>query len=239
MFKVCTNLQAVGYELNGGHAEYVLVPEKNLLHIPEDITFEAATLIWDGIGASYGSIKRLNVNAKDTVAVFGCGPIGLGAINNCKFLGATVVALDLLKERRDIAKNIGADYTLDPANDAEIKKLKEVNSGFGPDVCLECSGSEAALHIILDVVKPGGKCGLIGELHEVKKIDFSEKIIHRDLTLAGNLTYEHDKVDEIIDLIRRGLNAEKLITHKYALKDSKVAWSLFDEGKTGKVVIYP
>ena len=81
LWKACPELQVVGFSLNGGHAEYLAVPERILLPVPDDISDETTALVWDAIGASYGAIKKLNIHSNDVVAVFGCGPIGLGAIN--------------------------------------------------------------------------------------------------------------------------------------------------------------
>ncbi len=83
------------------------------------------------------------------------------------------------------------------------------------------------------------ECGLIGEQGEIKSINFSEEVIHRDLVLAGSFLYEHHKVNELINMIRRGLNVEKIMTHTFSLNNSKKACELFDEGKTGKGLIKP
>ena len=239
LWKACKDWKVIGFDLNGGHAEYLIAPERNVQKLPDDISDDTAALIWDGIGASYGAIKKLNVNGNDIVAVFGSGPIGLGAINNCKYFGAKVIAVDPIADRRQIAKNVGADYLIDPGKNDFREEILEITSGYGPDVCLECSGNEKALHQALDIVRQGGRCGLIGEQGEVQKLNISDEIIHKDLTLAGSLTYDHDKLDEIIDLIRKGLDVEKIITHSFSLDKSEKAWDLFDRGKAGKVIIRP
>jgi propanol-preferring alcohol dehydrogenase len=239
LWKACKDWKVVGFDVNGGHAEYLTVPERNLQRVPDDISDSTAALIWDGIGASYGAIKKLNVIEKDIVAIFGCGPIGLGALNNCKFRGATVIAIDPLEDRLQTANKVGADYVINPQEKDANDRIIEISSGYGPDVCLECSGNEKALHQALELVRHGGRCGLIGEQGEVHALNISDEIIHRDLTLAGSLTYEYDKLDELIGLIRKGLNVEKIMTHSFSLDESEKAWDLFDKGKTGKVVIHP
>jgi propanol-preferring alcohol dehydrogenase len=235
--KSCKNVKIIGFDLNGGHAEFLLVPERNLIPIPDDIPYEIACLAWDGIGVSLGVIKKLMVGNQDIVMVLGCGPIGLGAINNCKFFDATVIAVDLLDYRLSIAKKLGANYTINPNNKDIEEEIRKITAGYGPDVCLECTGIEKVLHQALSLVKRGGKCGLIGELGEIQKINFSDEVLHRDLTLAGGLIYEDYKINELINMIRQGLRVDKLITHTFNLNESKKAWKLFDEGKTAKVVI--
>jgi threonine dehydrogenase-like Zn-dependent dehydrogenase len=239
LWRDCKDMQVIGFGLHGGHAEYVLVPERNLHKIPDDITFETAALVWDGIGASYGAIKRLNVKGPDIVAVLGCGPIGLGAINNSKFFGARVIAVDPLGDRLDTAKMVGADHLVNPTDANAEREIMSITAGFGPDVCIECSGREPALHQALRIVRHGGRVGLVGELGEVQKVNFSDEIIHRDLTLAGSLCYDFDKMDELIGHIRKGLRVEKILTHTFTLEESEKAWDLFDRGKTGKVIIAP
>jgi len=239
LWKGCKNVRAIGFDLNGGHAEYLTAPERNLLPIPNDISFDVAALIWDGIGASYGVIKKLRVNAEDVVAVFGSGPIGLGAITACKFLGASVIAVDILQNRLDLAEEIGADYRINPKTQNVEEQIRRLTSGFGPDVCLECTGSEDVLYQVLRTVRLGGRCGLIGEQAEARQVNFTEEILHRDLSLTGGWMYGHDEVDELIELVRRGLRVDKIVTHKFPLDESEKAWALFDSGKTGKVIIVP
>jgi threonine dehydrogenase-like Zn-dependent dehydrogenase len=238
-WKACRNHKTIGYDLNGGHAEFVLVPERNLIPIAEDISYPSAALLWDGIGISYSVVKRLMVNEQDIVTVFGCGPIGLGAINNCKFRNATVIAIDILDNRLEFAKKIGANYTINPEKVDLKEEIKKITAGFGPDVCLECTGKEKVLHQVLDIVKQNGRCGLIGEQGEIKNLNISEEILHRDLMIVGGLIYDHYKVNEMINMIRNGLNVEKIVSHTFSLSDSEKAWKLFDEGKTAKVVIVP
>jgi threonine dehydrogenase-like Zn-dependent dehydrogenase len=236
-WKTCKNQKIIGYDMNGGHAEFVLVPERNLIPIPDDISYISAALLWDGIGVTYEVIKKLMVSQQDIVAVFGCGPIGLGAINNCKFKNATVIAIDILNNRLDLAKKIGANYTINPEKVDLKEEIKKITSGFGPDVCLECTGIEKVLHQVLDIVKQHGRCGLIGEQGKVRNFDIGGEIIHRELTIVGGLITDHSDVNELINMLRNGLDVEKIVTHKFNLIDSEEAWELFDQGKTGKVAI--
>jgi len=238
-WKACKNQKIIGYDMNGGHAELVIVPERNLIPIPEDMSYASAALLWDGIGVTYGVIKRLMVNRQDIVSVFGCGPIGLSAINNCKFKNATVIAIDILENRLELAKKIGANYTINPEKTDIKEEIRKITAGFGPDVCLECTGKEEVLHQVLNTVKQHGRCGLIGEQGKIKNMDIGGEIIHRELMIVGGLITDYYNVNELINMERNGLNVEKVVTHTFNICDSEKGWDLFDEGKTGKVVIVP
>src|SRR5437867_12997164 len=94
---------------NGAHAPYMVVPASTLVPMPDAISFEEGAAISCGTGTAYGALKRLDVSGRDTLAVFGQGPVGLSATQLGTAMGARVVAVDIAAERRRLAKEFGAD----------------------------------------------------------------------------------------------------------------------------------
>src|SRR5256884_9176847 len=99
---------------NGGHARYMKVRARTLVPLPDALSLEGGAAISCGTGTAYGALKRLDVSGRDTLAVFGQGPVGLSATLLGKAMGARIVALDLSAERRRLAKEFGADTVVDP-----------------------------------------------------------------------------------------------------------------------------
>ncbi|WP_369018250.1 zinc-binding dehydrogenase [Thermatribacter velox] len=239
LWKLCPNKQIIGYDLDGGCAEYVTVPEWSCVGIPPEVSYDEAALLWDPVGAPYGAIERLRVNKRDVVAVFGVGPMGLGAVNICHLLGATTVAIDVIDKRLELAKKLGADYVLNSKACDITKELEKITKGQGVDVFLECTGKEEVLHQIFSLARTGARCGLIGELGVVNRIDVSEEILHKDLTIVGSWMYDLEGFFKLISLLKKGLNVLELVTHRFPLEKAVEAWALFDKGETGKVIINP
>lgn len=239
LWKFCPNKKIIGYDLDGGCAEYITVPERSCVGLPPGFSPDEVCLVWDPIGAPYGAIKRLGVNETDIVAVFGVGPMGLGAVSICSFLGAKVIAVDLIEERLMVAQDLGADERIDSKESNLIEKVLEITEGFGVDVVIECTGKEDVLHKAFQVLKSGGRCALIGEMGKVHEIDVSEEIIHKDLTITGSWMYELEGFYELLSLIEKGLDVKKLVTGKFPLDQAVTAWSTFNTGKTGKIIINP
>jgi len=150
-----------------------------------------------------------------------------------------VIAIDPIGYRRNLALKLGAEFSIDPNDKSFSSIISEITDGIGPDVCIECTGSEKVLLSALSTLKQGGGCGLVGELEIVNKLDFSRWIIHKDLKIAGSWIYDNDKVNDLVTLIRSGLEPEKIVTHRFPIEDSFKAWQVFDKGETGKVLMMP
>lgn len=224
---------------NGSHAEFIAVPEDYCLPLPEEVSYDGGVLLsGDAVGVAYHVSKRLRISALDTVAVIGAGPIGLGIILVLKFLGARVLAVDLIDYRLNLAKEFGADYVVNPRRGNTEERMRDLTRGKGVDIAVECVGKDTTTNFGLNIVKKKGALVLIGETPRAV-VKPSEQIIHREITLMGSLYYYINEYDEILNLYHQGLPAEKLITHRFSLQDIEKAFRLFEEGRTGKVIINP
>jgi threonine dehydrogenase-like Zn-dependent dehydrogenase len=113
----CDDLACIGFERAGGFAEFVLVPGACCVPIPDDISFEAGSLLVDMLGTPFRAVKRAHLLPGDHVGVWGAGPIGLGALMVAKQFGAKVASLDLSDYRLNMAKALDADLVLNPTRD--------------------------------------------------------------------------------------------------------------------------
>jgi threonine dehydrogenase-like Zn-dependent dehydrogenase len=111
----CDELQAIGFERDGGFAEYVRVPEACCTPLPDDLSYEAGSLLVDMLGTPFRAVKRARLLPGDRVGIWGAGPIGLGALMVAQRFGARTAILDPSEYRLEIARNLGVDLALNPS----------------------------------------------------------------------------------------------------------------------------
>src|SRR5919198_3426962 len=125
---------------HGGHAPYMKVPASSLVPLADELTFEEGAAISCGTGTAYGALRRLEVSGRDTLAVFGQGPVGLSATLLGVAMGARVIAVDVVAERRKLAKDFGAETVIDPSGVDPVKALHDLTHGEGVEASLDCTG---------------------------------------------------------------------------------------------------
>jgi threonine dehydrogenase-like Zn-dependent dehydrogenase len=141
---LCPTWKCIGFDVDGGDAEYLVVPEVNAMPIPDSMSFDVAAVSTDMVGTQYSTQKRLDISGADTVAVFGIGPMGAAGILVAKARGARVIAVDVLDSRLAMARELGADETVDSRSVDTVARLRELTHGAGVDAAVECSGSPVA-----------------------------------------------------------------------------------------------
>jgi 2-desacetyl-2-hydroxyethyl bacteriochlorophyllide A dehydrogenase len=219
-----------------GHSEYVVVPESCLVPLPDDIDWDAAVLLCgDTLGTPYHALKRLGgVNAAETAAVFGVGPIGIGCLVWLKFFGLRTLVSEPSPYRRELAVSLGADLVLDPAAEDVVARIKS-ETGGGADVCLDCAPVAQTLNDALDAAKVYGRVGFIAEKRSAT-IKPSDQVIRKELSMAGAWYFTNAEFFEQVEFYRRGLSLDGIITHRFTLDEAPEAYRLFRAGETGKVV---
>jgi threonine dehydrogenase-like Zn-dependent dehydrogenase len=178
----------------------------------------------------------MNLSGRDTLAVFGQGPVGLSAVQLATAMGARVIAIDMTKERLAFAKELGADVTLDPSADDPIEALKALTHGEGVDLALDCSGAEAARSAAIRATRTWGTVCFVGEGGSVT-IDVSRDMIRKQLTVIGSWTFSSVIQGECARFVAdRGIDVDRLFTQRWTLEQADEAYRLFDTQTTGKGV---
>jgi L-iditol 2-dehydrogenase len=232
----CPELTVIGFDYDGGFAECVLVPESSCMPLPEDISFEMGSLLVDMVGTAYRAVKRARVQPGDRVAVWGAGPIGLSAMLVARQFGARVASVDLSEGRLEIARSLGADLTLNPSRDDVQEVLHDWTEGRGLEVGLDCVGRQKAAEAALGAVKKRGTLVVVGVSHALT-LNPWEHLICRELTVFGTRNFNAFEFNEMIALVRGGMPAEQIITHRFPVAQAKAAFALFRSGECGKVVL--
>jgi propanol-preferring alcohol dehydrogenase len=231
----CDDLQILGDHQDGGFAEFVRVPESCCMILPDDISLEMGSLLVDMLGTSFRGVKRAELLPGDRVAIWGAGPIGLAALLVATRFGAQVAILDFNPYRLALAKEIGAALTINPAGDEVLATLLDWTRGRGLDVAFDCVGSEMAIRQALPIVKRRGKLVVVGVSYQLTLNPWQD-LMCNELTILGTRNFVTSEFDEMIDLARRGLPVERVITHRFPLAEAEAAFALFRSEECGKIL---
>ena len=232
------NAKMHGFSKNGFQAEHVRVKENQCLILPEHMTFEHGAVLQDPVGTPFHAIKRMGTQAEHTVAVFGLGPMGLGAVAIAAQKGCRVIGIEPIAFRRDLATKLGAAEVIDPTDGDVVERIKEWTDGAGVDRALECSGRADALAVAVETSAIFGHIATIGEC-EAATISPSSYFNRRELTLSGSTVFPVTEYEELCQLFADGLAPERFITHRYTVDQAAEAYATFTAGDTGKVIFVP
>ena len=222
-----------GVTANGGHAEYLKVPARTLVPLPDELSFVEGAAVSCGTGTAYGALRRMQLTGGSTLAVFGQGPVGLSATLLGAKMGARVIAVETNPERLALAKQFGAEVAVH-ADDSE-KALKDLTRGEGVDLALDCTGIAAARVAAVRSAKTWGTVCFVGEGGEVT-LDVSRDL-RKQLTVIGSWTFSAMGQAECARfIVDRKVPLKKLLTHRFKLDEADAAYRLFDTQTTGKGV---
>jgi threonine 3-dehydrogenase len=234
---VCRNLRILGVHVPGAFAEYVVVPEVNAW--PSDGLAPEVAALQEPMGNAVHALFVEEV-AGQTVAVLGCGPIGLMAVGIARLAGAArVFATDVNPERLALARRMGAHVALDARGDV-VAELRARTDGNGVDVVLEMSGAAQAIHQGFAAVTNGGRISLLGIPPGPLPIDLSQEVIFkaaRVYGITGRRMFETwYRTRAILD---EGFDPTPVISHRLPLSRFAEAFELLGSGRAAKVVLLP
>ena len=234
---VCANTKILGVDVDGCFAPYVVVPEgsawKNDRSIPPYLA-----CIQDPLGNAVHATLAGEIVGR-SVAVLGCGPIGIFAGAVAKAAGASVVyATDTRDYRLDLAKQLGADEIINVTRQDAETLIAEKTDGQGVDVVLEMSGAPSAIRQAMRIARRGGRVSLMGIPAQTVELDMAEDMIFKGLTvqcIVGRKLYE--TWDTMRALLASGrLDVSAAITHQLAFEEYDHGMALMRDGLCGKVV---
>ncbi len=224
---------AYGWQRDGGHAPYLLAEERTLVHLPEPLTFLDGAMVACGLGTAYAACRRVEVSGRDRVLITGLGPVGIGAAMLCRALGAEVLGVEAISERRELASSLGFDVA-HPEDDILAR-----TGGAGFEVAIECSGNPDARVAAIRSARPWGRVAFVGEGNTLS-LDVSPLIIHPQLTIVGSWVCSITQMEELVELlVRWDLHPEAMVTDTFTLDEAEAAYALADGGRAGKVAILP
>jgi threonine dehydrogenase-like Zn-dependent dehydrogenase len=235
----CPSLKAIGFDQDGGMAEYVAVPVTCLRHLPDDISDEEGVLLTDALATSYSALKKTGLaGTGGRLVVFGAGPIGITAIFCASRLGMEVTAVDINKERLEICKTFGAKNTVMGGSADARAELRGIYSGEGFDAALQCTSTGKVFPDCLKVLKNRGVLVNIGVINGVT-LDMYDDVTMRELRIFGSRNCNNNMLSEMMDFCRANREIKKLVTHHFPLSKIAEAYETSLRGEGLKILIHP
>ena len=239
-YHICENTKIIGVDTDGCFAEYIKMPEFNLIVNRKDVHPKYLS-IQEPLGNAVHTMMHFDINEKD-VAVVGCGPIGLMGVNIAKALNSKkIIAIEVNPYRIELAKKLGAHVVINPIEEDVTKRVLEETQGRGVDVVCEFSGNKSAIEAAFKYVKPGGKMSMLGITEDDITFDISNDIVFKGVTMygvIGRLLFDTwDKVGYLIN--NHMLDLENIVTHVLPLEDVEKGMEIMMSGNSGKVVLIP
>ncbi len=225
---------------HGAHARYMKCPARTLVPLPDELSFAAGAAISCGTGTAWGALQRLTLTADQTIAVFGQGPVGLSATLLAAQMGARVIALDVNDARLERAREFGAQALINPTKTPDVvQAIRDLTHGRGAHASLDASSSPNARAQAVRCVRTWGKACFVGEGDSVT-LDVSPDLLRRQVTLIGSWTFSTVGQGACAEYCAdRGIDLDRLFTHRWTLDQAVEAYTLFDRQSDGKGVIVP
>ncbi|WP_336066576.1 L-threonine 3-dehydrogenase [Nitratireductor rhodophyticola] len=233
---LCHNTLGVGVHRAGAFAEFIALPQHNVVPIPDNIPDEIAA-IFDPLGNAVHTALSFDLVGED-VLVTGAGPIGIMGALVAQAVGARkVVITDINPGRLELAKKLGVQHTVNAADETLPEVMRQLGMTEGFDVGLEMSGAAPAFRDMIDAMNNGGKIAILGIAPAGFEIDWN-KVIFKMLHLKG--IYGREMFEtwyKMIALVQTRLDVRDLITHRIKADDFRDGFEAMRTGKAGKVVM--
>jgi len=237
---ICPNVKIIGIDQDGAFADFVKIPASNIIKLDASIP-EHYGAILDPLGNAVHTVLAGAI-AGQSVLVTGCGPIGLMSIVVAKACGSSsVFATETNEHRRAMAKKMGADVVINPAEEDAVKRILGETGGTGVDVLLEMSGNPTAIQQGFKALRAGGRASLLGIPTESVPLDLVNDVIFKGATVQGIYGRRmYDTWEQMTALLKAGrLNLDPLFDVRISLEKFEGAFAKLQSGLAGKILLYP
>ena len=236
----CSSSQraAYGWQRDGGMAPYVLADEKDLVLLPDELSYLDGAQIACGFGTVYEALEKIAVSGNDAVLVVGLGPVGLATLQLAKAMGANLtIGVEVKEDRRLMAKELGlADHVFSP-NEETLQYILDLTGGHGVEKAVDCSANEGGRTLAIRATRPWGKIAFVGE-GGTAHFAPSPDIIHGQKTIYGSWVTSLWRMEDLVErIVRWGVHPDQLVTHKFSLEECAEAYALMASGECGKVAV--
>jgi alcohol dehydrogenase, propanol-preferring len=237
---ICEHSVMLGNNVDGGYAEFVTVPAKDVFALPDDLPLVEAAIIADAMTTPYHAVvNRGRVLPGDRVVVIGCGGVGLNVVQIAAALGARVVGIDPSADKREWATTLGAELALDPAVGQRIDRAVRDATDGGADVVFEVVGKPHTQELAVSCVRTGGRVILVGYSPDAMQLN-SGRVMFREIEVLGSLGCRPVDYPRVIELVRqRRVRMAELVTRRYPLADIGLAFDALRNGEAIRNVVVP
>lgn len=238
---LCANFKGfVGVHIDGGFAEYVRLPARNLVHIPPELAYTEAAIVADAVSTPLHALReRVKLRPPETVMVVGAGGgVGIHAVQMARVLGARVIGVDVSDEKLALVRNMGADEVINahafPAFDEEARRL---TAGQGVDAVLEFVSRPETLQASLRSLGTAGRLIVLGVSPDMTLSFNASQLILSEIVVTGSRYVTRQELAETIELVRQG-KIKPVVTRTFSLEETNRALELVEQGQiAGRAVV--
>lgn len=237
----CTNekyRRAYGWQRDGGMADYMIAEEKDLIALPNELSFADGAQVACGFGTVYEALEKIGINGNHSVLITGLGPVGLAAAALSRKLGASfIIGIDIVPERLHLAESLKLCDVVLKAGTQNESQVRDLTSGHGVERAIECSANATARAAAVRATRKWGKIAFVGEGGAVE-FNPSPDMIHDQKTIYGSWVTSTWLMEELVErLVRWNLHPADIVTHRFGLENAEDAYALMASGKCGKVAV--
>jgi propanol-preferring alcohol dehydrogenase len=225
----CTTVRMLGHHVDGGYAEYVAVPARNAVPLPEEISFEEGATLMCASATALHALRKGRVRAGDTVAVFGVGGLGLSAIQLARAMGAVeVYAVDIQQDKLELASEYDA-VPVDASRCDAVEEIRRLTHGRGVDVALEMIGLQKTMKQTVESLGVMGRAVIVGLSRDPLEVNPYATLIGHEAEIIGSNDHLLQELPLLVDLARRGiLDTSRVVSQVVPLDAAKINGRLDD-----------
>jgi len=237
---VCPRLQMLGNHIDGGFAEYVRVPTRDLVPLPGDLDLAHSSVIADALTTPYHAVvHRARVRSGDWVVVVGCGGVGINAVQFANAAGANVIAVDIRPEKLEVAQRLGACESLNPSEHPDLGREVQKRTGGGVDVALEVVGTPDTVSLALSTLRRGGRLCVVGYSDSVVPLPLN-RLMFFEYEVVGSLGCRPVDYPRVIEMVRKGkVHLDEVVTATVPLERIGEAAEDLRNGKGLRTLVVP
>jgi threonine dehydrogenase-like Zn-dependent dehydrogenase len=230
--------RAYGWQRDGGMADYLLAEEKDLVWLPDALSYTDGAQVACGFGTAYEGLQKIGISGNDAVLITGLGPVGMATAALCRKLGAhRIFGIDVLPERLQLARELGLCDEVIPSGPDNTTEILALTSGHGVERSVECSGHPDARATAIRATRRWGRIALLGEGGTVQ-FQPSADLMHDQKTIYGSWVTSIWRMEELVErLVGWQLFPSSLVTHRFPLERVGEAYALMASGRCGKVAV--
>lgn len=237
---ICERSIMLGNNVDGGYAEYIAVPARDVFPLPPDVPLVEAAIIADALTTPYHAVvNRGAVRPGDHVVVIGCGGVGLNVVQIAAALGARVVGIEPSTQKREWAARLGAAAVLDPGAEPRLDRAVRDLTNGGADIAFEVVGRPDTQQLAVSAVRTGGRIVFVGYSPDPVQIN-SGRVMFRELDIIGSLGCRPVDYPRVIELVRQGrIRMAELVTQRFPLDSIDSAFDSLRGGNAIRSVVVP
>ncbi len=239
---LCSNRRGFfGFDRDGGFEEYVVVPEVNLVPIPDVLSFEEASILGDAVATSWHAVRtQADFKPAQTLMVMGLGGLGLHAVQCGRACGGEVIAVDSVESKLEMAKDNGAQYVVNSGSGGFVQEVRNLTGGKGADAVVTFRPHAEDIEPAIKCAKPGGVVVMVAYIDIGKTLNLDQRFVQSmEVRLMGARGNTRQELVEVVQLVARH-QLRALIAGHYPLEQVNDALTQLATGQvTGRIVLLP